>query len=369
MIQKGSYAVYHGATINDIKYNFNMYNRKGIAEMYITKYTTFPNCIYSLNEIKMMEKPKRINKMTILEQRIDRPIGALDPVKYVMVIYCKDDGNENKEYCEVDTSINNIGSIINLVENEEFSKYALKGDKGSFKIDLKRIEIKSLTIDIMIYNGDVDFKVRDFEDNEKTEINYNKYTLSNKIFYHFDFDNMFYDIIEIEYYSKYNSFFTIKYGMNSFNLIQLYEKVSSDESYLVEIDSSSEERYKNIYLQNYRTKKQQPFLVNFISFNCQFKVSRDDNEIVFFNDYAQEILYKETKGYNSEYYEYKIEISEKELSINDNKMCMIYVTGYESNDYDYETEILVPDSLKQKINFSNDPAKNYFHKKYLLLIH
>ena len=35
-------------------------------------------------------------------------------------------------------------------------------------------------------------------------------------------------------------------------------------------------------------------------------------------------------------------------------MCMIYVAGYESNDYDYETEILVPDSLKQKINFSND---------------
>ena len=70
---------------------------------------------------------------------------------------------------------------------------------------------------------------------------------------------MFYDIIEIECYSKYNSFFTIKYGMNSFNLIQLYEKVSSDESYLVQIDSSSEERYKNIYLQNYRTKKQQPF--------------------------------------------------------------------------------------------------------------
>ena len=66
MIPKGNYAVYHGATINDIKYNFNMYNRKGIAEMYITKCTTFPNCIYSLNEIKMMEKPKRINKMTIL---------------------------------------------------------------------------------------------------------------------------------------------------------------------------------------------------------------------------------------------------------------------------------------------------------------
>jgi hypothetical protein len=168
MIPKGSYAVYHGSTINDIKYNYNMYNRKGVSEMYITKCTNFPNCIYSLNEIKMMEKPKRINKMTIWEQRIDRPIGALDPVKYVMVIYCKDDDNENKGYCEVDTSVNNIGSIINLVENEEFSKYVLKGDKGIFKIGFKGgIKIKSLTIDIMIYNGDVDFKVRDFEDNEK----------------------------------------------------------------------------------------------------------------------------------------------------------------------------------------------------------
>ena len=33
---------------------------------------------------------------------------------------------------------------------------------------------------------------------------------------------------------------------------------------------------------------------------------------------------------------------------------MLYVVGYESKDFDYETEILVPDNIRQKMNFDND---------------
>ena len=69
---------------------------------------------------------------------------------------------------------------------------------------------------------------------------------------------------------------------------QLEEIVSSDESYLVQIERSEDKKYKTIYLQNYRTKNGRPFLVNFMTFNCLFKIFRDYDEIFFFNDYARE---------------------------------------------------------------------------------
>ena len=103
--------------------------------------------------------------------------------------------------------------------------------------------MKNFTIDIMIYSGDVEFKVKDIEDDDKIS-NYNKYFLSNKIFYQFNLEQTSYDNIEIEYYANYNSFFTIKYITNIYSLNQIEEFISSDESYLVQIDSSSEKIIK-----------------------------------------------------------------------------------------------------------------------------
>ena len=86
-------------------------------------------------------------------------------------------------------------------------------------------------------------------------------------------------------------------------------------------------------------------------FNCQFKIFRDYDKIFFFNEYAQEIFYQETQGYDSFYYKFEIKIIDEDESI---KMCLLYVVGYESKDFDYETEILVPDNIRQKMNFDND---------------
>lgn len=116
-----------------------MYNKKGIAEMYITECKTFPNCCYSLDDFKSMTKPKRINRMALWDQQVNRDINIFDIYRDVMVIYCKNDDNEKKGYCEVYTSINNIKNTINLVENEIFFKYTLKDKVGILKIDLKKI--------------------------------------------------------------------------------------------------------------------------------------------------------------------------------------------------------------------------------------
>ena len=180
MIPKGSFGVYHGGKMDkNKKYDFNAYNRKGVVETYITQCDNYPNCIYSIKDFENMIKPKRLNRMTIYEKRINRNLNALDPYKYIMLVYCKDDGNDNKGYCEFETSINTIGKEKTLVENEKYSKHVLKGEKGFLRIDFKGgMRIQRLTIDIMIYSGDVIFKIKEIEDIlNNDELNKDKFKL------------------------------------------------------------------------------------------------------------------------------------------------------------------------------------------------
>ena len=88
MIPKGSYAVYHWTQINmsDKRVIFNIYNKVGDAKLYIDKCTSFPNCIYTQDQIEGMKELKRINRMAIGEKKIDNSIDALSSDKYVMVV-------------------------------------------------------------------------------------------------------------------------------------------------------------------------------------------------------------------------------------------------------------------------------------------
>ena len=362
MIPKGGYAVYAGGKIESTakRYNFNLYNRKGVAEMFVDECTSYPNCIYTTDYVKNRQKIKRINKMTIYEKEVDSAIEALEMKKNVMVVYCRDDDNENNGYCEFETSVAPISSTISLVQDEKFSKYVLAGDRGNFKMDFKAgMKIQRFTLDIMIHSGDVTFNLNGFSTKsnnlkEEVDISHYKYFLSNKIFYHVNLGQLAYPSLEIGYEAVLNSFFTIQFGINPKNLIQTEETVESGESYLVQIDPSNTERYKTINLKNYRYKKNQPFLANFFALNCEFKVTRDENEISFYDGYAQEILKTDTKGYATGSYSYKIEVVQSDLSNYNHKMCMLYVAGYESKDSEYETEIVVGENVNQQVIFEED---------------
>ena len=364
MIPKGKYAVYHPASIvkSDKRLNYYMYNRKGVAEMYTYECLSYPDCTYAIETIPKFNHPKRTSKMTLYDYIIDKDYNSLDQDKQVMIVYCKDDDNENNGYCEVDVSFNTPGKNILLIEDEQLSKYALKGEKGTFKIDFKGgVRIQILIIDIMIYSGDVTFTVKGYDKltngqlkDEAIDISYYKYYLSNKIVFYFNFAQLTFESVELEYTPVVNSFFTIKYSINKSNFIQLEENILSGESYLVEIDPTTSEKNKTVYLPNYRTKRENPFLANFFQLNCDFEVTRNGKEIAFSDGYAQEILSKTSQGYNSEKYQYDIKVLEADLSNYNHKMCMLYVAGYESSDDDSVTEIVVGENINQQVIFNND---------------
>lgn len=106
----------------------------------------------------------------------------------------------------------------------------------------------------MIFSGDVSFNVKETSNKlssgklgEDVDLNYFKYYLSNKIFFHFNFAQLKLYDLEIEFKAELNSFFTIQYGMHPYNLNQLQEKIPSGESYLVQIDPTTNDKTKTIF--------------------------------------------------------------------------------------------------------------------------
>ena len=362
IIPKGEIVFFSG-TKNDHtaqKYDYNLYQRKGLTKMFIGECRNYPKCHYSKSELNNLFFQKSINQMAIWTTYNDKS-SAIGNDKYVIVAYCEDDDNESNGYCEFETSIVSKGEDIYLVEDENFSKFVVKKEKGRFIVDLLNRRVMGLYIDIMIYSGDVVFN---YNSNTKLNDDYNsiiyrKYYLSNKVLFKFHLSFQDLDQIIIEYNAETNSFFTIKYRVNIYNSEELEENVPSGESYLVQIDPTSLSRTKNVFLLNKFYKNKNPFLVNFFDLNCKFEVTRENEKLDFFNGYAQEIIYNSSIGYNSDIYKYTIKINEADLSNYNNKMCMLYISGYEA-ETKYDREIIIGENINQKVIFNQNFKKIRF---------
>ena len=367
MIPKGHIAFFSG-TKNDNsakKYDYSLYRRKGFTRMYIGECRSYPNCNYEASALDNLKSPKETNKMSIFTTDQDKS-SAIGSEKYVIVAHCEDDDNDNNGYCEFETSVISKSQDIYLVEDEKFSKYVLAQEKGKFIIDMQSgRQIQRLTVDIMIFSGDVTFdchnkyQVSSNLNDEQIQISYDKYYLSNKIYFHINLAQLSVEQIIVDYSAVLNSFFTIQYSIHSYNIEQLEEKVYSGESYLVQIDPTSASKTKKVLLANQFYKNENPFLANFFALNCEFEVKRGDENVDFFDGYAQEILDSKSTGYKSEFYEYTIKINETDLSNYNHKMCMLYVAGYESESKN-EREIIVGENINQQIIFQDNFKKIRF---------
>ena len=362
IIPKGNVAFFSAAKLDTSskKYDYSVFRRKGLLKTYIADCRTYPDCHYEASSLGNLKSPKPTNQMTIWTN-YEENSSTLGKEKNVIVVYCEDDDNENTGVCEFETSIFEKNQDIYLVEDETFSKYVVAEEKGVFVADIQSGRaIQRLTFDIMVYSGDVTFTCHDRNVNgqlrEDIITSYNKYYLSNKVFFHINLAQTTTEQIVVEFKAELNSFFTIRYGIHSFNLVQLEESVASGESYLVQIDPTTSTRDKDIFLTNQFYKNKNPFLANFFALNCEFEVKRGENEITFFDGYAQEIIDSSSAEYSSESYNYHIKITESDLSNYNKKMCMLYVAGYESESK-LDREIMVGENINQQIIFNNNNFK------------
>ena len=322
--------------------------------MYIAKCTNYPFCNSLEGNLKELIAPKKLNRMYTYNfpELLDEE--AISSEKTIIIVECVDDDNNNSGYCDLEVSFTTLSDEIELIENDSFGQLVLKNDIGIYKIGLEEYSnINTVDIDIMILSGDINFSLK----SRTAELYYNKYYLSNKIYFQIPMeDNNEISEIIIEYKTTLNSYFTIKWNANrkSNSAIQYRDYITSGYSYLVEIDPTSSPAKKTIKLQNLRYKDNNPFLANFFTLNCQFKVTREQQEIYFYGGYAQEVLTSNSNKYKSDYYDYVIEIIEPDLSDYNNKMCMLYVAGMETNTSTVESQIVISDNINQQVIFEKD---------------
>ena len=378
MLQKQKSVIYHSSLLDSSyeRFNFHIFNIKGVVRLYISKCTNFPDCTYDMSEgskdLDKMELVENTGKILLYDRPIEKTVGALDKEKTVMVVTCLDDGNDQEGYCEFDTSIYALKQTITLVENQNFAKYALKDEKGTFKIDFKgAVKLMSVSVEIMIHSGEVLFSENNFENGDLGQSKLTgfgdgpqikKYILPNKVLIIFDLHNSIYENLLVFYLAIKNSFFTIKYiyykseDINQFK----HDFIFPGESYLVQIDPSVQNNYKNVQFYNDRYKYNQIYMTNFFALNCEFKVITNktktgETEIEFADGYAQDTIdYNEGDIYKSEYYNYRISIEKVDYSNYENKMCMLYVAGYQNVDLYFTTRILTSNNVNQQIIFNDN---------------
>jgi len=361
MLTKGRTVFYHGAKIDKTKerYSFNVYNRKGVTQVYMADCTTFPNCIFNMtkdiDDPTKLQMVRNTGKISIYDQKIDKSMDVFDQNKKLMVIKCIDDGSDQSGYCEFDTTINLKGEDVYLIEDENMAKYAVQGETGKFKIDFKNaVKLSNVGVEIMIHTGEVLFD----SETSLTSPFFTKYLLSNKVFFDFELNKETCGVIWVSFKAIKNSFFTIKYVFDYSTVTTPYseEVIFPGESYMISMDPGSEA--KTLHFNNDRYKTGQTYLTNFFAINCDFKVTKKveggETEVPFADGYAQDTIgYDDGKIYNSLYYDYKVSIEKIEESNYDKKMCMLYVIGYQTIDLSYSTRIWIGNNINQQIIFDD----------------
>jgi len=356
LIPKGRIGTYHfgkSVKLSD-KNDYTLNRLKGKSRLYFGECRTFPNCRFTTDNLTTFNTsiPAKINDDIIYTSKEDKNT-ALGNIKDVMVVHCED--ALDKEYCEFDTSLFAKGQEIILPEEKSFGKFILKGETGVMKVDLQAHRtINVLIIDLMIYSGDVTFSIKE------TNIDYKQFYLSNKVVFSIYKPGQILNKVTVIYEANLNSYFTAKYAIDSYNSEQLEDKFHSGLSYLVQINPSSQLKKKSVYLSSILNYKV-PFMVNFFEINCEFEVKRlfDSSVNITFSDgYAQDYYFPEDVWMNL--YDYEVKIKEVDPSNNNNKMCMIYISGVEiDNENKYEREIAVPQNINQQLIFDDDPKIDF----------
>ena len=358
ILPKGSITYYYGSKADSSakKYDYTLTNIKGSAKLYIATCNFFPDCSFTKDDLVNMTDRRVSNANNHQIWTSDTySSSALGIFKDVMVVYCED--NElNSDYCEFDTSIFYKNQDIELVENQKLYKYVLKEETGKLVVNLHQNRIVTrVTIDIMVFTGDVIFTAQ-----EQEGVTIKQNYLSNKVLFEVILAREKLEEVVIEFEAILNSFFDIKYTVDSQSADQLYEYLSSGESYLVQINPLLSTKSKTVSITNMYGEKT-PFMTNFFALNCEFEVKRGKIDIPFSDGYAQDNI--EAGKLDNGYYTYTIRILETDQANYINKMCMLYIAGYEINN-DVQTEnireVVVAENINQQIIFEENFNKIRF---------
>ena len=343
-LMKNEWAIFYGMKPKEgaKEVNLNLKSLRGFPEMYYDDCTSFPACFYTEDSIKELNHPYPSNMITVYSFYInDKPeykdYNSITAFQPLMIVYCAEGGKKEffgeDTYCEFETSYFTNLDSINLYENFGFSQYLLKEEKDNYIINLYGEDSDIIYLDMMIFSGDADIIINNFQGEA------NKYYLSNKIFYSIHLIKNKTENLNFTILANSPCFYTIQYQLFK---IGLSDEINTIESGVNYITSKFYTNYKyilstkHIDLINYKYEFDQDYLIDIYSPNCKFEIywalnENDSEKIETTEDnYAQIMINnKEDIGIGKEFYTFYYSIISDDKSEFSNKFCMVYVSGLE----------------------------------------
>ena len=327
--------------------NYIMISDSGYPIMYYYTCETYPKCNPKIENLELLSnKTHKINNIYSYKLKSELGNDKINKKQDIVFIYCPAYTFFTNKECQFKYIIYDNKDIITIKENDSFSKYLYKDEINNFKINnLNDKDISKFIIDINIFNGNIISSIIE------NDIKYSIKNLPNKISYIINFqENNNLKNINIQIKAINNSYFDIGYRtIKSNNENHLYLK--SNFQYLLTL----KENKNIIYFENKDQRRGNAYVVNFYNLNCKLNISKlytkNKDELILNDNFAQETFTIYDGTYYSEYFNYELKI----ISSSDtDKSCFLYVSGYEAPKYNshfLRKEILINENIPHRIKF------------------
>ena len=326
-LEAGQMTFYTGLSSMKFKRELRYYLKinSGHPQMYFAKCQTFPHCEFDINHLSSDSiKPTKTNDIfsySIYKTEITK---AISPEQYVLLVFCNIDEDcsfETNFYSELDNFVlPKEKKIYQTIMNEGQTNFVIKLNEESF--------YKQIFVDFYTYSGDISIKY------EAKGFSVRDYVAGNKKY--FVLDKISATKNEVYFYisREMDSYYSVNYKMITGDSDKIIMAEESGINYLETIEPKF--GHKTISIVNSRLKDKRNLLVNFYSLNCEISITRKINgqekKLENIDYLAQDIILSTDDGYNSEKYDYYMEIVKMDsVAKFDTNWCMVHVSSTENN--------------------------------------
>ena len=374
------------AFIPQIDQNFeimymDLITQYGFPKMTVIECENYPLCDLNNKELfKNAKSPHSINGISSYNYKrlLGGEFSPINKHQKLFVVECtesqKTADRESKYFdlvCSFDSLIYNEKDKIQLIEDQIYNQFAPKGKINYYKINLQHeSNINKIFIDVIKFTGEVTIKT-----DEKDGISFDQYISVNKIYLSGKINKPSEQLDEITFSvtASSNAYYTVLFnigrGQNAEMDSLIKNDLQSGLSYLVTIDNTQMDLYgighKIIKIKNQRLYDYIPFMVTFYSLNCEIQGhilynDKDNNPIEKplykqFGSFIHDVINPNDDWYNSDTYEYRLNVLKPDYSEYKGKLCKVFFSGIElGTEHDRHTrDILIPDNTPQQIMFGN----------------
>ncbi len=359
---------------------FNMITTVGYPKLYIYNCQTYPNCELDYDKIDTTEGVERvseINRMSTYDISLEK-LGSspIDAHQQIIVVKCNQAKTQEYDHCEFMTSVFGDQEDVTLIESTPFGQYMKSNTLDHFLIDFsnENKNVLKVQIDFLVVSGDVQFELTNAE-KENELVDGHKYYLANKIFYSITINNQKnpgLKKIKVLISCRIPSYYIVEYRILKDEGDQNNNQIYSSVNYLIPVfHRPNGEGYKQISIDSVPIIRPLYTIVTFNSLNCQIDVIRykSSSEIIdsdqpsedplpFNGNFAQDFNVDNPRLNLTYQHTYKIQIKDEaeQFLINNNDICMVYVSALEvyNASSGIRKEILVSEGVPQRTLFEDN---------------